>query len=490
MSEAQKTVKFAAIYAVGAVLQKAASFLMLPIYTRYLTPEDYGTIELLNMTVDIFALVIGFGIANSVYRFYYRDEDVEKRNQVISTSFILLILCHVVGAGLGIASSGLLSGAVLDGGHDSVLYFHLSFINFGTLVLIILPLVFIRALQRPIFFVTISLGRLVFQIGLNVLFVVVLQKGVLGVLMSSLINNILFGIWLLVYTFRKVGFSFSKTIAKEMLIYGAPLIISNLGAFVLTFSDRYFLKTYSDLTTVGIYSLGYKLGFVLWMLAGVPINNIWAPQRFEIAKQPNAQAINRKVFFFYNLVFVSIGLFISLFSRDLFRVMSAPSFWPAYKIVPFIMLAYIIQAWTAFCDFGVFYAGKTKHVAIGTVASAGVIIALSFALIPTYQALGAALATIFAFFVRFVYVWLFSQKYYELTLNWKRPLMMLAIASVLSTISMIVDTQSIGLSIVLQFSLFALYILLVWVLPILHVEDKKTIVAFIRNPMQFIKGKS
>ncbi len=108
-----------------------------------------------------------------------------------------------------------------------------------------------------------------------------------------------------------------------------------------------------------------------------PILNIWGPQRFEIAKKPDALEMNYRVFFFYNVLIISVALSISCFSHDLFRIMSSPSFWNAYQIVPLIMIAYIVQAWTAFGNFGVMYSGKTHYIALGTTSAAATIIILS-----------------------------------------------------------------------------------------------------------------
>lgn len=311
--------------------------------------------------------------------------------------------------------------------------------------------------------------------------------GVLGVLYSNLASSFVMGLVLTCYTYKSVGISFSRPMAKSMLLFGAPFIMSNLASFILTFSDRYFLKAYADLAVVGVYSLGYKLGFVLWMFPVQPIMNIWNPQRFEIAKNSNAQETNYRVFFFFNLLIISVALGISLFSRDLFRIMSAPVFWDAYKIVPLIMIAYIVQAWTVFGNFGVMYKGKTQYIAIGTTVAAVLIIIFSFILIPTLHAFGAAIATILAFAVRFIIIYFFSQKEFPLLLPWKKCLMILISAIFIYLSSLFLKQENVIASVAVNSAFFGAYFVCLMILPIFTRMERQMIFNLILHPVNTIK---
>lgn len=236
----------------------------------------------------------------------------------------------------------------------------------------------------------------------------------MGVVYTELITTSAFGICLSLYTFRNVGFRFKKEYAKQLISFGAPFILTNIGAFILTFSDRYFLKVYSSLDTVGIYSLGYKIGFLLSFVVTRPLQNIWAAQRFEVVKQKDYTFTFNRTLLVYCLGLVSVGLFLSLFSRDLFRIMSAPAFVDAYRIVPIVVLAYTVQGLTSYFDFGIFYIGKSIEITKGTCISAISIIALSFWLIPEFGGMGAASTTLIAFLIRLFYFYYSSQKLFKI----------------------------------------------------------------------------
>jgi len=488
MSELAKTAKYSAIYAAGVLISRAVSFIMLPIYTRFLTPEDYGTIELLTMTVDVFAMIAGVGLTAAVFRFYYKYDNIDERNRVISTITLLLITLYFLASSIGILFSDYIAGLILTPNEECSFYVKLIFCSFFFMSFIEIPLIFIKAQQKPILFVVVSVLKLILQLSLNIYFVVILQMHVLGVLYSSLIMSAVVGIFLIIYTFKTVGFTFSRKMAGTLLAFGAPFIFSNIGDFILTFSDRYFLKAYTDLSCVGIYSLGYKLGFLLWIFPIVPIMNIWGPQRFDIAEKPDAREINYRFFFFFNAIVISCALGISIFSFDLFRIMSAPEFWDAYKVVPLIMLAYVIQAWTSFGNFGVLYAGKTKYIAYGTVVAAVAVIILSFILIPTYGIYGAGIATIIAFLIRFIIIYYYSQKSFRLFLPWGKTVLMMSLGTAFYIMSFYFKQDKILYSLTLNTLFYIMYFGSILVFPFFEKEEKKIIFNLICHPLATLRS--
>ena len=468
------------IYAIGVVINRAVSFIMLPIYTQCLTPADYGTLELLVITTDIFSMIFGVGISGAIFRYYFRYENQKDRNMVISTSSILLTCSFFIAVCLGFAFSEGIS-LIVFGTQEASYFFRLCFISLFFQSFIEIPLIFIRAQQRPFLFVGISIAKLALQLSLNIYFVVIKDLHIVGVLYSMVISSILIGVILMGYTLKNVGIRFRSTLAGSMIVFGAPLIISNLASFIYTFSDRYFLKIFTDTTEVGIYSLGYKFGFVLWVLVVSPIFSIWGPKRFEIAKKPDAIKINQQVFIILNFFIISVALGISLFVKDLFRVMSSPSFWPAHKVVPLVLIAYIVQSWILFTYFGIFYKGKTKYMAWANSISAGSIIILNFALIPWLKSYGAAIATIIAFLIRWIIVYYNSQKLYRLYLPWNKCMRIFILSVIIYIINHLFNIDHLFFSICKSSFLFIFYLLLLYYLPIFTLDEKDRVVSIFRN---------
>ena len=80
-----------AIYGLGVILGRAVSFLMLPVYTRYLSPADYGIIQLLDLTVDVAAIFFTADASSGVQRFYFKTSDPSTRVRLLSTTFFLVL---------------------------------------------------------------------------------------------------------------------------------------------------------------------------------------------------------------------------------------------------------------------------------------------------------------------------------------------------------------------------------------------------------------
>lgn len=476
--------KHAFIYGTGIILSKAVSFIMLPVYTRYLTPADYGVMELLGMTIDIIAMLSGIGLTAAIFKYYAEYEDPKEKEEVISTVAIMMIILSFITSTLGFLLSHLLSQLVFGQVNYTLyfqLFFFIHFLQSGTLIV---PLMFIRAMQNSKLFVLINLIRLIMQVSFNLYFLVVLKMGITGVLYSTLLADLLIGLYLSIHTFRRVGFRFSISKSKKMVKFCYPFIFVSLSSFVLTFSDRYFLNVFSSLETVGIYALAYKFGFLMSYLAEDSFMQIWDPQRFEIAKQDNALTIFKRVFLYLNIVVISLSLFICLFVKDVLTVMSDPAYLDAYKIAPIVILAYIIQAWTFYCNLGIYIKEQSNRMAIASLIAAISVTALNFMLIPKYGAYGAAWATVGAFFIRFILVHSFSQKFYYIDYGWSKQVLLLTFAVLIFLVSRVLEPSQLIMSLCVNTFLMLLFGVITY-LVFLEKSEKSLIKKLVRNPMSF-----
>jgi O-antigen/teichoic acid export membrane protein len=438
------------------------------------------------MSMDVVAIFVGIGLSSAVYRFYYKFDAAKDRNLVISTVFFLLIGLYLFASSLIFVLDDQLSFLIFGCVNYS---YHVKLISlcFFFQAFLEVPFIFLKTIQSPVHFVIVNVFKLILQLSLNIYLVVFMHLGIFGVLYSTLITEVCVGGWLVFFTYRLVGYAFSPALAKGMLAFGAPLIIADLCDFVLTFSDRYFLRIYQGLDEVGIYSLGYKLGFVLWALVMEPVLSIWLPQRFKLARGGSLFASNEKVFFYVNFLVIFTALGISLFSKDFFRIMSNKEFWRASDVVPIIMLAYIVQAWTALCNFGIFYSGKTKYRAIGAVFSAIVMVAFCFMLVPAMGMYGAGLATLMAFFVRFLIIYYYSQREFPLSYEWRKNSIVLLVSVVVFAISWFFKSDTFAISVTYNILFIFLFLIICFLLPIFSNTEKKYMTRLILSPVSSIK---
>lgn len=486
VSAQKKIARHAGIYGLAMILRNLASIIMLPIYTRYLTPADYGVIELFSMALDVVSIVLGVRIGEAIFRYYCATEDTIEKNQIVSTALISVFVLNFLGFIIVAKSAQPISGVLFGDGNYSELFGLFS----ATLVLSALelvPMTFIRAQQRPLVFLSFSICKLVLQIIFNLYFVVFKSLGVVGVVYGALASGGIMALILTSYTVRTVGIGFSLRLARRLASFSIPLILASLGAFYTTFGDRFFLRVYSGLDAVGLYSLGYKFGFMLCILTWTPFQLVWDSERYAVGRLPNANEVFGRAFVLISLVMITGALGIALFAKDLLRVMSAPEFWSAHEIVPIILVAYLYQCWTNFCRYGLLLGERTIHVTIGAGVAVAIITIGYLLLIPAFGGMGAAVSTLIAFYARFKWEERQARRIYDMALPWRRVYQVFGVAILFYLISFLVP-DAFWWSIGLRATLFVLFVCTLILSPILSYEERRILSDAMKNPRSFFQS--
>jgi len=467
---ATKIFSHSAIYAIGIILRNISSVIMLPIYTRHLKPADYGTIELLGMVVDFVGIFIALQIGQSVFRFYGLSETVAQRNRVINSAMLILVIMNAVGILLLYLLAPIISPIVFGkAGYEQLIRLFSLTMLFSALSEV--PMVFIRAQQRPWLFVIFSALKLSMQVSFNVWFVVFRQMGVEGFIFSTLISGFIYSSILCAYTFYHTGFSTSLASVKSLAVFSFPLMLGTMATFYMTSIDKYSLSHFSSLSSVGLYSLAYKFGFLLTAGIGMPFLAVWEPMRFKIYQDVNARRQFDNVLRIYTLILAFAWLGISLLSKEVLKIMSSPEFWGAATLVPWMVMAYLFHCWTEFGNFGLMLSGKTFHVAIASFLGGLVMTVGCLLFIPSYGALGASVTACAAFFVRFFWIYRMGQRYYKVSYSWASCILVLAIAIVEYLVSLLL-ADDVLIALVEKVGLLGLFLAIVWFTPIAKDADR------------------
>lgn len=474
--------KHSLIYGIGIIASKGVAFFMLPLYTRYLTPADYGILQLITMTNEAVSIFAGAKIAQGIFHFYHKADTNRTRREVMFTALSLLATTYVLTAGSMFALAPYIADVVFDARGVYVLYVRIAAASLAFQSLVLVPIAYLQLRDRSKLFVAVNLAKLVLQVTLNVILLIPFAMGVKGVLVSSLIAQMAMGCALAVYLVRDVGTRFSFPAARALVRFGLPLVVMQVASVVLTFGDRYFLKQAGDAAAVGIYGLAYQFGAILMTVGYLPFSRIWAPLRFEIGRRPDRNEIYSRVFIYVNILLVTIGLAIALFSRDFLRVIADRSFHAAAPLIPVIVLAYVFQAWKAFLNIGVFIKERTELFTLATYVAAFVALLGYIWLIPPLLVWGAALATLISFGVRLAVVYALSQKLWPIRYRWAPILRLLGIAGAVYLVAELFPVHGIGLSLAVRSGLFAAYLAGVWSLGVLSASERARLGQIMRQP--------
>jgi hypothetical protein len=179
------------VFGFGAIVSRLASIVLLPLYTRHLTPSDYGVVAIIDLVVNLAALVAGAGIAGAAVREHCAGDSPRHHDRVWWTALLFVGLTAAL-AFLGVflardAVAAVAFGAEVLRGPE-YLTIALSALWVGTVMSTLES--YHRTVKASTFLVVVSFGRLLFNVALNVWFVVVLQLGVSGILWGNLITTV------------------------------------------------------------------------------------------------------------------------------------------------------------------------------------------------------------------------------------------------------------------------------------------------------------
>lgn len=463
------------IYGLGLFLTKIVSFVMLPIYTRLLTPADYGVIQLITMTFEVVTILAGSRLALGIFHYYHKENDDAGRNTVLSTALLLLSATYAFAAVLTIVGAPVLASVVFGEDARYAGFIRVAAASMVFEGLLLVPIAHLQLQNRSRAFVGLSLAKLVLQVALNLIFLIPLRMGVMGVLLSGLIANGLVGSFFAFRTLSTVGVRFDGGAARGFVRFGLPLVAMQVATFVLMFGDRYFLNRAGGTTQVGLYGLAYQFGFMVVTVGFAPFQRVWDPQRFAVAKRPDRDAIFARVFIYLSLLLISAALGITLFAGDVIRVIATDAFHPAAAYVPVLAAAYVFQCWGSFLNIGIYVSEKTEYFTLANYLAAGVALLGFLVLVPVWLAWGAALATLAGLVVRCWFAHLFSQRLWRVQYRWAPIGWMSLLAGAAAGTSLLLPELPRLASVAVRGVLFALYALLVWWAPVLSEEERDTV---------------
>jgi O-antigen/teichoic acid export membrane protein len=454
LEEIKQLFKHSSVYSLGNILNKAVGFLLIPFYTHYLTTADYGTLELLDLSVTLIGLLLNMWMNASLVRHYYEYEDTRNRNEVVSTALIATTLTASLFSAAGLFWARGISILILKSPRFYTFVQVIACSLFFTCVNCV-SFSYFRARQRSSVIVAMNTISLVVGLALNIYFLAIMKTGVVGILWSSLIANVLVTTGLTVLTVKQVGLHFDRGKLKAIAAFGLPLILTSLSAFELNFADRFFLQHYSNISTVGLYALGYKFGYMLSFLLIQPFIMIWGARMYEIAKRTDAAPVLSRIVAYFTLLICTVGLGVSLFIKEGISVVTSAEFHDAYKVVPVVALAYVFYGVSYYFQTGIYLSKKTVYLGLMGAICASANITLNMLLIPRFAAMGAAWATTLSFLLMAMVTYVLSQRVYRIPYSLFKIALPLVLATGTYLLATLIDVPSLIVTIAMKVVLIA-----------------------------------
>jgi O-antigen/teichoic acid export membrane protein len=430
--EIRKLVSQSVIYGLGTYSTRVLGFFLIPVYTRYLAPPDYGILGLANMASNLLFIVLNFGQSTAFFRSYYDFDDEEGRKAVVTTSVILTLgICGPL-CGLLILFAGPIADFVF-GAPAYAGIFIVACLGSAANVFLRVPFAMMRAEEKATRYATLSAARGLTGMVLALILVVGLGWGAAGVVWSQFASQFVFLVALLPAAVWGLRWTFTTPVAGQLLSFGSPYVFAGLSTFILNLSDRFFLKHYTSLSEVGIYSLACSFGEILVLLLAA-LRIAYSPFVYSNMKSPDAPRLYARVLTYYVTGMGFIALCVSLLAKETIAIMAAPSYHAAATVVPLLAVAQFFHGFSFMAPIGIAIQRRPIFRTVSVLIAAGINLGLNFLLIPKYGMMGAAWSTVVAFIVESAFITGFSLHFYPLPLEVGRMVRAVVVAGGLYTV--------------------------------------------------------
>jgi O-antigen/teichoic acid export membrane protein len=443
--------RHSAIYGIGGLVSRVIAVLLLPVYTRYLTPADYGTIETLLALTTVMGLILRAGITSAFFRFYFDVDDDAGRLRVLRTSFWFTMGGGTLGLLLLLALADPVS-SLLFGTDDAANLVRASGVALWATVNYEQLTALFRVEERSVAFVSASLANVFLTIGLTLLLVVALEKGPLGVIVGNFSGTLIVYLALLGYRREQLGFQFDRGLLREMNRFGLPLVPTALFLWMTNFSDRFFLVWLADVAEAGLYSVGVRIASAMVLLL-TAFRMAWPAFAYSIRDEGEARRTYAFVLTYLTVVTAWVALALTLLSPWLVDLLAADQFAESSRVVGPLAFSTVAYAAYVVIAIGVGRARRTQFNWVVTGLAAVVNVLLNLLLIPPYGMMGAAIATVAAYSTMAIAMAWWSQRIYPVPYQWRRVATATAAAVGLAAIG-----KGLGGGIAAAIALTALYL--------------------------------
>jgi O-antigen/teichoic acid export membrane protein len=376
-------------YGTADVLVLAISFLLLPIYTRVLSPREYGALALLLVCEAVLKIISRWGMDAAFLRFYY-EHPADERKTLAGTIAGFFTCANGAIAVLLLALAGPINRALFDS-LEFIWPYRLLIVNIFLSTFLVLPFTLLRIQERARLFATINFSLSFGTIVLRLLFVVALGFGIFGILLADVVMTVILLLALYRTMRTMIGWRFSSAYLRQLLGYGFPFVPNGVLTHVMGMGDRFILGMYLPLREVGFYLIA---GSVAALIKYFPVafDVAWTPFAYDSMQRSDAPILFARMATYAFAVLAASLVALSGLAPPLMDLMLPAEYRQVGPLVPLLALALAIQTVRTLPGTSLNVAKKTT--VYPTVTAAGAIISVGayFALIPRYGTYGAAVA--------------------------------------------------------------------------------------------------
>ncbi len=414
-----------AVYGVSTVLSRILNFLLVPLYTHLLAPQEYGIVATGFAYIAFLNILYQYGMDQAYLRFASSPEAADDPKDMFSTPLLLLAGSSALGSCALWALSDPIARALGLGEVGGLVRVWAAILSLDALAVV--PFAHLRLSHRAWYYVGVKTAHIAVNLALNILLLWKWRWGVAGVFWASALASAAALLLLSPVLASQFRAHATAALARRMLAFSWPYVPAGLASMAVQVIDRPILLRLTDEATVGIYQANYRLG-IFMALAVNMFDAAWRPFFLERAARPEAPRLFARVLTYFTLAGLLLLLVLSLFIGDLARltVLGRPiigaAYWPGLAIVPVVLAAYFFNGLYINFMAQVMISKRSELLLYATGLGALVNVGLNFMLIPAFGIMGAAAATLAAYAAMAGLLFELGRRFYPVPYEYRRLL--------------------------------------------------------------------
>lgn len=434
-------IRQAAVYAAALFLSKAVGFAMIPVFTGYLVPADYGRLDVLQTLADLLSIVIGLGLADTLFRFAGATSDARERRIVAANVFGMAILAGVVSMLVLQLAAPAIANALP--GAPTLVQTRLILANLAISVCILVPMCWLRLTEKPWQFFAGAFGRVALQAVLSAVLLAA-GHGITGVMIAGLVASAVVAGSMVMLQWRDTGIAFDRVRMRAFAAYGLPLVLAGIAGFLMGSFDRWILADHVGTARMAEYALAVKLALIVAMLVQ-PFEMWWLARRFAVVGGDDG--LRRAAGFGAMAVALAIlaAVAVAAAGPALVRLVAPPAYHGAAILVPLLAGLAALRAATTALNLGLLSGRTTRRVLLIDGAAALVAISGYALTIPSLGATGAIVSTGVALSLRLVLTCHLGHRTLPVPYPWGRMLVLASVALAAIAATMVEGQGAAGL---------------------------------------------
>lgn len=402
----------AAVYGIAGTIGRFINVLLIPVYTRALSPDEYGLFGIALSLLALLTLVLG-AMDNAAGRWFFDSDEVEQRQRIIASWFwfqmgvgaVALLVCTVVARPV--------AATWLDSGSNAGLVILVACLACVSVLGKVLGYWF-RFLRRPVAAVCYSLVSTLTTSGLIIVFVAVWRRGVRGAFEAQILAGLSLTALAVAILRRWVSpRQFSRATIGEMFRFTLPIFPATVASWAISSADRLVMPLFVNKFEIGLYFLAFQVASVV-SLIDAAFQMAWGPFSLSILRESGSSAVYSRVFSLYGFLGAWVCTGVTLFAPLILSIVSVPEYGAAASSVPFLAFFFFAVGMTNVVGIGSLVTKSAMPIAANIFVAAITGTALLFPLIPLLGRNGAGLAKMIGMMLAVVYMYWACQKLYPI----------------------------------------------------------------------------